>query len=89
MSWVVTLTLASHPEQEFLLEDDSRLFRRAKVPRARKLLHLAKQPHQPETSPATRAMFPCMGPSLPPGNFLLFDPGFGQCSETATVLSPF
>lgn len=25
MSWVVTLTLASHPEQEFLLEDDSNL----------------------------------------------------------------
>lgn len=60
------------------------------MPRARKLLHLAKQPHQSERS-AALAVFPCVGPSLSPGNFLLFDPGpgFGQCSETATVSSPF
>lgn len=79
-------------EQKFLLEDDSNLDYSV-GPRCPELGNISIWQSSPISLKQVLllAVFPCMGPSLSPGNFLLFDPGpgFGPCSETATVSSPF
>lgn len=92
MSWVVTLTLASHSEPKFLLEEDSNLDYSV-GPRCPELGNFSIWQSSPISLKQVLLLvvFPCTGPSLSTGNFLLFDPGpgFGPCSETATVSSPF